>query len=240
MMAENAKQAVALGSAGIDLNFGCPAKSVNRHDGGSILLNEPNRVRSIAQAVRDAVPVCIPVTVKIRLGVQDSSRLEEICNGIEQAGADELCIHARTKEDGYKPPAYWSHIKPITEKLSIPVIANGEIWKTSDANQALIESGCSDIMLGRGAIACPDLSKKIRADLAGEHYSPLVWQEVLALLQESFNSTIHTHPKHIGNRLKQWLVYLKRQYPEAETLFQQIKSLKDVQAINYAISIHTN
>jgi tRNA-dihydrouridine synthase C len=238
MMAANAKRAAELGSAGIDLNFGCPAKTVNRKDGGSILLQSPARVKAIVQAVRDIVPESVPVSAKIRLGFNDSSLLTELCTGIQQAGADELCIHARTKQDGYKPPAYWSHIKPIRELLSIPVVVNGEIWNPHDADKAIYESQCSDLMLGRGAIACPDLSMQIRARLSGVEYTPLRWPEILELLQQSFDSTVHVRKKHTGNRIKQWLVYLKRQYPEAGELLQTIKPLKDISAINVAIDSH--
>jgi tRNA-dihydrouridine synthase C len=235
MMAANAKRAADLGCAGIDLNFGCPAKTVNRKDGGSILLQTPARVKAIVQAVRDIVPVAVPVTAKIRLGFNDSSLLTELCTGIEQAGADELCIHARTKQDGYKPPAYWSQIKPIRELLSIPVVVNGEIWNPPDAEKAIYESQCSDLMLGRGAIACPDLSLQIRSRLSGVEYTPLQWPEVVELLQQSFDSTVHIRHKHTGNRLKQWLAYLKQQYPQAGALLQAIKPLKEKHTINIAI-----
>ncbi|MBC8209980.1 MAG: tRNA-dihydrouridine synthase [Gammaproteobacteria bacterium] len=238
IMAVNARRAAELGSAGIDLNFGCPARTVNRRDGGSTLLQHPARVKAIVQAVRDAVPHSVPVSVKIRLGIRDSSQLSEICSGIQQAGASELCIHARTRQDGYQPPAFWSHIKPVRELLSMPVVVNGEIWNTQDADQARHESQCSDLMLGRGALACPDLSMQIRAHASGQAYTALPWPEVLELLQQSFDNTNPAHRRHTGNRLKQWLVYLKRQYPMAEALFQSVKQLKDSHAINSAIERH--
>lgn len=238
MMAVNARRAAELGSAGIDLNFGCPAKCVNRHDGGSILLQQPQRVKAIVQAVRDAVPESVPVTVKIRLGVRDSNLLDEVCAAIEQVGADELCIHARTRLNGYKAPAFWSHIKPIREMLSIPLVVNGEIWNVDDADKARFESQCSDVMLGRGSLACPDLSRQIRARTLGQEYTPLQWLEVLELVQQSFNRTVPVRRKYIGDTLKQWLVYLKRQYPEAERLFQTIKQFRDTDMINQAIEKH--
>ncbi|MCB1756484.1 MAG: tRNA-dihydrouridine synthase [Gammaproteobacteria bacterium] len=237
MMARNAARAASLGTPGIDLNFGCPAKTVNRHKGGSILLDEPHKVAAIVQAVRDAVPPAVPVTAKIRLGVHNAERLEEIASGVERAGADELCIHARTRNDGYKPPAYWSQLRAIREKLTIPLIANGEIWSLEHAAEAQRQSACNDLMLGRGALACPDLAHKIRAGTGGD-YQPMNWREVVALLQESFDNTVHARPQHIGDRLKQWLVYLRREYSEANVLFQQIKRLKSVAEINAALALH--
>jgi tRNA-dihydrouridine synthase C len=238
VMAANARRAAEMGSAGIDLNFGCPAKCVNRHDGGSILLQEPHRMKAIVQAVRDAVPATVPVTVKIRLGVRDSNLLAEVCAAIEQVGANELCIHARTRQDGYRPPAYWSHTKSIREMLSIPLVINGEVWNAEDADKARHESQCADVMLGRGSLACPDLSRQIRARALGQEYTPLQWLEVLELVQQSFNRTVPLRRKYIGDTLKQWLVYLKRQYPEADRLFQTIKQFRDSDMINKAIDQH--
>lgn len=105
-MALNAQVLERLGAPGIDINFGCPSKTVNNSDGGSVLLREPQRVHDIVQAVRAAVSPQIPVTAKIRLGFKDSSLFKDIALGVEAAGATELCIHARTKQHGYLPPTY--------------------------------------------------------------------------------------------------------------------------------------
>ena len=153
-LADNAVKAAQLGARGIDLNFGCPAKVVNRHDGGSVLLKEPSRVADIVRAVRDAVDPAVPVTAKIRLGFKDASLLADIAGGIEEAGASELCIHARTRDDGYKPPAYWQHIKPVQQQLTIPVIVNGEIWTPQDALQAT---------LSRNSQLCPSIIRDLAA-----------------------------------------------------------------------------
>lgn len=236
LMAASAVRAAGLGALGIDLNFGCPAKCVNRRNGGSILLNEPDTVRSIISAVRQAVPMDIPVTVKIRLGVSDSNNFEKICRDAQDAGADELCIHARTKENGYKPPAYWSEVKPVLGFLNIPVVINGEIWSVSDAINAQQASGCKDLMLGRGALSRPDIAEAIKAAAENHNYLPLTWDEIVDELQIRFNNTQHSHPKHIGNRLKQWLVYLRREYPQAVDLFHIMRTLKTTETINKAFT----
>ena len=168
-------QAAALGAPGIDINFGCPAKQVNRSDGGSVLLKEPDRVFAIIDAVRTAVPDNIPVTAKIRLGFEDRSLLGDVCQAVFAANASELTIHARTKQDGYKPPAYWSAIKAISANSPIPVIANGEIWSVEDCRQCIMESGCTDIMLGRGILACPDLAKQITAAKQQQANTAMDW-----------------------------------------------------------------
>jgi len=110
-LAENAAVIAALGPGaqfGIDLNFGCPAPTVNRHRGGAVLLDEPELVHAIVAAVRRAVPAHLPVSAKMRLGHRDESRMLDCARAIEAAGASELTVHARTKVHGYRPPAYWT------------------------------------------------------------------------------------------------------------------------------------
>ena len=116
-LADNAAALAALGPHGIDLNFGCPAKVVNRHGGGAALLDEPELVAKIVAAVRRAVPAHMPVSAKMRLGFNDDSRAVECALAIAEAGADELVVHARTKADAYRPPAYW-HTLPTSARRS--------------------------------------------------------------------------------------------------------------------------
>lgn len=225
-MARNAIVAEQLGAPGIDLNFGCPSRTVNNSDGGSILLREPQRVHDIVQAVRDAVSPNIPVTAKIRLGFHDINLFEEITLGIQAAGATELCIHARTKQHGYKPPAYWSEIGKVKPQLHLPVIANGEIWSAENAQQAQAESGCNDLMLGRGALSFPDLARSIKAQHQGETYTPMAWEAILPLVQQYAAAFEQRAPRYAAGFIKQWFTYLRRQYPPADALFHHIKHLK--------------
>ena len=127
-LAENAVRAIELGSPGIDLNFGCPAKLVNQSKGGAVLLKEPDLIYRIIAAVRAAVPAEQPVTAKIRLGWDNPADCLTIADAVGAAGASELAVHGRTKEDGYRSETIkWEWIARIRERLSIPVIANGEI-----------------------------------------------------------------------------------------------------------------
>lgn len=232
LLAANARKVAKMGAPAVDLNFGCPAKTVNKNRGGACLLDETELVFDIVKAVRDAVPVDVPVTAKIRLGYDDRSSYLRNALAIEQAGADELAVHARSKKDGYKPPAFWGYIGNIRQQLNIPVIANGEIWNYSDFLRCKEQSRCDDFMLGRGLLAQPDLALEIKARSKGEDYSPMTWQGILPLLYQFHTSTAACYaPKHCGNRLKQWLMYLKRNYPEAEAFFDGIKSTRDNSAI---------
>ncbi len=101
-LAENAYRAVSLGSWGVDLNCGCPSKTVNGHGGGATLLKQPELIYRAAKAMREAVPEELPVSVKVRLGWDNSQFCHEIADAVEQAGATELTVHGRTKEDGYR------------------------------------------------------------------------------------------------------------------------------------------
>ena len=237
VMAENAARAAELGAPGIDLNFGCPAKTVNRSDGGSIILREPERVHAIVAAVREAVPAKTPVTVKIRLGYEDQTRFLDIVHGIASAGASELTVHARTKRHGYRPPAYWQEIARAREQVSLPIIANGEIWSPGDASRCRELSGCTDLMLGRGALCRPDLPRLVRAMDEGREEAPLEWPQIRELLQRFFALTLQQYdPVYAGNPLKQWLVYLRSYYPQAALLFERLKRLRDPRALAIALA----
>ncbi len=167
LLAENAARLAELGSHGVDLNFGCPANVVNRHGGGSALLQEPELIHRIVAAVRRAVPAHVPVSAKMRLGYTDDRQAEDNALAIEAAGASEIVVHARTKVHGYRPPAYWERIADLRGVVKLPLVANGEIWTVDDALRAQAASGCTSLMLGRGMVADPGLALAIRTRLAG-------------------------------------------------------------------------
>ncbi|MCM2679441.1 tRNA-dihydrouridine synthase [Echinimonas agarilytica] len=220
VMADNAAVAVELGSAGIDLNFGCPAKQVNKSSGGAALLKQPNDIFKVVDAVRKSVPREQPVSAKIRLGWDDTSLLEETVDAINQAGASMLTVHARTKTQGYRPPAHWHEISRVSEMAAMPVVANGDIVDAISAQQCMNASSTRRLMIGRGALMLPNAAQVVRGL---EHEMP--WHEVLALLLRYSEFEIEGDKgKYYPNRLKQWLAYLKKQYPEADQLFRQIRA----------------
>ncbi|SDZ75322.1 tRNA dihydrouridine synthase [Microbulbifer marinus] len=236
-MADNAIRAVAAGAKAIDLNFGCPAKSVNNSDGGACLLQSPHRVEAIVGAVRRAVPDEIPVTAKIRLGYTDRSSYLDNARAAEAGGANELAVHARSKVDGYRPPAYWEYIGEIRQRLAIPVIANGDIWTVAEFQRCREVTGCSAFMFGRSLLARPDLGLQIKALCAGHDYTPMAWRQVAELLWDYYQTTREVYPaKYLGNRIKQWLAYLKLAFPEAQVFFERIKRHREAELIEAAFA----
>lgn len=235
-LAENAVVATDLGSQGIDLNFGCPAKAVNKSKGGAVLLKEPETLYAIAKSVRQAVPKHLPVTAKMRLGFEDKTLAIENAQALEAGGIDEIAIHARTKVEGYKPPAYWEHIALIKQHVQTPLIANGEIWNPQQAKQCQEQSECENIMLGRGALAVPNLAAWIKGQS-----NKMPWNQVLALLLTYSKYEIEGDKGlYYSNRVKQWMVYLKMAYPEANEFFRTIRTIRKTDEMYTAISAQLN
>lgn len=223
-MALNASRLASMQPDGIDLNFGCPAKTVNRHGGGSILLREPDRIFELVAAVRAAMPATMILTAKMRLGYEDKSLALDCARAMQAGGAAEIVVHARTKVEGYKPPAHWEWIGRIQDAVTIPVVANGEIWTVADYLRCREVSGVDDVMLGRGMVANPALARMIKL---GEDQT-LPWSEIVALMQVFWQLVErHTLPKYHCGRLKQWLTFLRETYPEADVAFQRYRVIND-------------
>ena len=238
-MAANAAQLAALSPEGIDLNFGCPAKVVNRHGGGAALLQDPTAIHAVVAAVRGAVPAAMPVSAKMRLGFNDRALMLDCALAMQEAGACELVVHGRTKLDGYRPPAYWDQIARIREAVTIPVVANGEIWTVEDALRCQAESGCQDLMLGRGIVADPGLAWRIRKAVAERDGLPMPdglrdvqWPDLLPALLRFWQLVCEDlEPRQRAGRLKQWLNLMRRAFPEAEAAYQHVRVMTDQGAI---------
>ena len=248
-LAENAACLAELGPDGIDLNFGCPAKVVNRHGGGAALLEDPELLMKIVSAVRRAVPAHLPVSAKMRLGFNDDSRAIECAQAIESGGANELVVHARTKADGYRPPAYWARVGDIRESVRVPVVANGEIWNVEDAMRCRELSGCHALMLGRGMVTNPGLALAIRAATPAQvatNSSPnpsiqpvVTWDSLLPLIADFWRVVCTSlERKQQAGRLKQWLNFLRHHYPQAELAYMELKTYNDPALINQWLHKH--
>ncbi|MDE1313621.1 tRNA dihydrouridine(16) synthase DusC [Vibrio aestuarianus] len=239
-MAENAVRAASLGARGIDLNFGCPARLVNRSKGGAALLQHPELIYQVVKACRDAVPDHIPVSAKIRLGWEDPNDCFEIVDAIEQAGANELTVHARTKAGGYKASEIkWDYINQIRQKTSIPLIANGEIWNYADGQACIETTGVDSLMVCRGAFNVPNLGNVVK-----HNHKVMPWYDVVDLMLRYSQYEIKGDKGlYYPNRVKQWFAYLRQQYPQANELFREIRTFNTAAPIvehieRYRASLH--
>ena len=235
-LADNAAALAELSPFGIDLNFGCPAKTVNQHRGGAVLLDEPELVGQIVAAVRRAVPAHIPVSAKMRLGYNDDSRAEDCALAIEAAGASELVVHARTKAHGYRPPAYWDRIADLRQHVRLPIVANGEIWTVADALRCQEVTGCERLMIGRGMVTDPGLALAIAHQRrTGDALLPgqgVAWTTLLDLMQIFWvGVSARVATRHRAGRLKQWLNYMRRVYPAAQQAFDELRLVHDAHKI---------
>lgn len=210
-LAQAALVAVQTGAHAVDLNFGCPARAVNRHDGGALLLNHPDRIRAIVSAVRAALPRQIPVSAKLRLGWDNPDAIHVNAERAAEGGAAWLTIHGRTKSQGYRPPAYWMPIGQVRARLGIPIVANGEIWTVEDIRRCQDETGCQHFMLGRGALASPTLARAAACELGIRGSAPLgqfgkTPAEWLPLVRRFVElSAIAASLAYTTARIKQWL-----------------------------------
>ena len=232
-LAENAIRAIDLGSHGIDLNCGCPSKTVNGSNGGAALLKQPELIYRATQALRQAVPSEFPVSVKVRLGWDDISQAFEIADAVEQGGATEITVHGRTKSDGYRADRInWKKIGEIRERLSIPVIANGEIWHWQDGQDCLSQTGCQDLMVGRGALNIPNLSHVLKSNA-----EKMPWCEIQKILQKYANveNEYDSGFYHV-TRIKQWLRYLNKEYDEANQVFDKIKTCQTAEDLKLRLN----
>ena len=241
-MACNAAQLAELAPAGIDLNFGCPAPTVNRHGGGATLLADPELIGRIAGAVRQAVPPAIPVSAKMRLGVSDTAKAIDCAQALAAGGISSLVVHARTRDDGYRPPAHWEWVAKIRAAVSVPVIANGEVWTATDYRRCRQVTGCDDVMIGRGAVADPFLARRIRALIAGEALAEERgddWLELLPAIADFWRLVqLRVEPRHAPGRLKLWLNWLRRTFVEADSLYLAVRPLRSIEQTAQMLEAH--
>ena len=237
-MAENALEAVRFGVAKIDLNFGCPAPTVNKHQGGAVLLKEPERIHRIVRTLRRALPGHIPLSGKMRLGFEDKTLALENAQAIAEGGACSLTVHARTKVEGYEPPAHWVWVKKIADAVNIPVTANGDVFTLRDYLDIKRESGCNSVMIGRGAVMRPDLARQIKQYENGEEVCEMPFAEILGWINLFVDLCLFqtANEKYAVARLKQWLGMMKKAYPEAQALFDAVRTVREAEAVKKIVT----
>lgn len=206
-MARAAKLIEDQGATIIDINMGCPAKKVTGGLSGSALMKTPDHALSLIEAVVGAVSV--PVTLKMRLGWDDSCHnAASIAKRAEEAGVRLVTIHGRTRCQFYTGAADWAAIAEVKQSVSIPVIANGDIIDLASAREALRLSGADGVMIGRGAYGRPWLPAQIRAGLLGQDIPKAPEGEALARMVQQHQAAVldfygpdlglKTFRKHLG------------------------------------------
>lgn len=165
-MAEAGRRVQDLGATIVDINMGCPSKKVCKKSGGSALMAEPELAIAIVKAVRAAVTV--PLTVKMRSGFDHARRnAPELAHACQEEGAEAITIHWRTREDRYSGERAVDKIAETVDKLSIPVIGNGDVIDVASAVKMFEDTGCAGVMVGRGAMRSPWCLRQIGEHLQG-------------------------------------------------------------------------
>ena len=183
----------------IDINMGCPVPKVAvRAQAGSALLKDPDKIYDIVSAVVKAVP--IPVTVKIRSGWdQNHINAVEVAKVIEKAGASAICVHPRTRSQGYSGKADWSIIKAVKDCVLIPVIGNGDVKTPEDAKRMLDETGCDAVMIGRGVLGNPWLIKNTVSYLdTGSYDNDITVDDKIEMILHHLDYLSHLKSEHIA------------------------------------------
>lgn len=236
-MAENARIAVDCGASAIDINFGCPAKTVNRHGGGASMLKSPADIYATVDAICRAVPNT-PVSAKLRLGFEDRQLALQCAGAAAQGGAQWLTLHARTRKEGYRPPAHWEWIARIRQHVNVPIVANGDIWTLEDYWQARALSGCRHVMIGRGLLSDPLLATRIRHwQHTGMQLPSTPWSERAAILRAFATSLTDDLPeKVVVSLVKQWLSIMRQHDDETTLRFNHLRTLHHTHTLLEALS----
>ena len=221
-VAQTARTAAALGALGVDLNFGCPAKTVNNHDGGAALLKYPRRIEQIVARTRELVAPEVPVTMKMRVGWDSADGIAEVARAAEAGGAAWITVHARTRVQLYQPPVVWRALALARAAVRIPVVANGDLRGEADLLACAAQSHCEAFMIGRGAMARPELFAQIRGR-ANQRMSRPAFAELLIRYHERLLASGVPGSRALA-RVKQWLRMGADMDPALEPLFTGLKT----------------
>jgi tRNA-dihydrouridine synthase C len=195
VLAESARRAVAAGAPLVDLNFGCPAKGALRRCAGSAALDDPGRVERLVRACVEAAPE-VPVTAKIRAGVEHADRVEDLARAVEAGGAAMLTVHCRTRAEAYRDPVDWTRIARAAAAVRLPVCGNGGVATHAELERMRHETGCHYVMVGRGALADPWIFSGEEVDRKTAFRFLLHYAETMARHGE-------VRPDRIASRVKQ-------------------------------------
>jgi len=228
-LGEAAQKAVAEGADTVDINMGCPVNKITKKGGGSSLLREPETAVAIVRAVVEAVSV--PVTVKTRMGWSDDEiNILDFAQRMEEAGAQMLTLHARTRAQGYKGEAKWEWIAKVKRVLSIPVIANGDIFSVESAVRCLEQTGADGVMCSRGTLGYPFLVGEIDYFLkTGKQLEPPTTVERLTCAKEHLQALWEYKGDRGVQQARKHLAWYTKNFMGASDLRDQLSRIETVE-----------
>lgn len=180
----------------IDLNLGCPAPKIVKNGEGSALLRNPGKIYSLVKSIKNSTGK--PVSAKIRIGIEDNLNYLDVARAVEEAGADLIIVHGRTREQFYGGKANWEAIGEIKERLEIPVIGNGDINSGADAIRAFENYGVDGLMIGRGAIGNPWIFQEIKLYLSEGKTRNISIEEKFDVIFEHIDLICQTKGERVG------------------------------------------
>jgi nifR3 family TIM-barrel protein len=241
-LAEAARIVEETGFDMVDLNLGCPAKRVVSCNGGSGLLRDLPLIAEIFKAVRSAVT--IPFTVKFRLGWNDNHIIcVPLAKLAEDSGLNAVCLHARTREQGYSGQARWHHIAEVKDAVKIPVIGNGDVRTPEDAAALIAKTGCDAVMIGRAAPANPWIFRQIAQYTASGRYDTptaedryhMIRTYFEMLLTEVTSDTSRSPDAEAVGKMKQFASWFTHGVPGGASLRKSIYEARTGTAILDAV-----
>jgi len=237
LMAEAARTLSAMEADVVDINMGCPAKKILRSGSGCGLMLDPYRAAKIVAAVRRAVSV--PLTVKMRLGWDDSSKnAVEIARICEEEGVQAVTVHGRTRAQGFAGSVDMEGIKEVVDAVNIPVIGNGGIMSAADACRMLESTGCAGVMPARGAIGNPWLFAAIAYGEDSKEANPSAVRKAEVMLQHLGWIEESMPPKKLTSEMRKHLAWYAKGTPGAAAFRKELHRLETAEDVRELIKKH--
>jgi tRNA-dihydrouridine synthase B len=232
IMAEAARMNEGRGAAIIDINFGCPVKKiVNKFGGSALMKDEPLSTQIMQQTVK---AVNVPVTVKMRLGWDETTRnAPALAKIAEDVGIRMITVHGRTRSQMYNGSADWEAVRAVKESVKIPVVVNGDILTPADAVRAMEISGADGVMIGRGAYGRPWFLRQIMDYLQdGTQTEAPTPRKIAAVMLEHYDAMLYHYGEHNGVAIaRKHLSWYLKHLPESQEVYAEVKTMQDSKAV---------